>query len=199
MKRNNFTTVTRNTGRLMTATLLCMCLNISAAEIHQNINRIESNSINNVSGVIGINIASGDNNIQTNTRSIAIGKNAQSITKSELSTQPLDINSSSTVSMAAYTLHNAHGIISINQVSGSGNIQVNDMTIALGENTQLISDISLDIRPATTRSPNDADSENNNKIHLDKNSLKGASGTIQVNQIAGNGNIAVNRVSMPIN
>ena len=98
----------------------------------------------------------------------------------------------------ANTLQNSHGLIAINQVSGSNNAQLNDMTLAFGENIKLVSDISLSVRPSGGHNTKDDEGSNNKSFYLDQDSLKGTRGTIQINQIAGNGNIAVNRVSMPI-
>ena len=100
--------------------------------------------------------------------------------------------------MGANTLSNARGLISVNQAAGSGNAQLNDIALAFGDNIQMLSDISLAIRPPAANSLDGTDDINNKSVYLDNNSLKGASGTIQLNQIAGNGNVAVNRVSMPI-
>ncbi|MGO4999298.1 hypothetical protein [Oceanisphaera sp. W20_SRM_FM3] len=198
MHHNNARLVANLSVSYTTAALLFVSLNTAALEPHQDINLIAPNSLNNISGIIGVNTAAGDNNIQANNKSIAIGQNAQASSKSQLSTQTLNNNGIASVRIEANTLQNAHGLIAINQVAGSSNLQLNDLTIALGENTQIISDVSLSVRPATEDSSIDGESKNNKSFYLDKNSLSGATGTIQINQIAGNGNIAVNRVSMPI-
>ena len=179
-----------------TAVLLLMSSNVFAAGLHQDLNRIESNSLNNISGIIGVNTAAGDNNIQANNKSIAIGQHAQAINKSQITTQASNNNGIASVRIEANTLQNANGLIAINQVAGSNNAQLNDLTIAFGENVQLVSDISLNARPTVNVNSTD-DSSDNSSFYLDKDSLKGATGTIQINQIAGNGNIAINRVSMP--
>ena len=187
-----------------TAALLFVSLNAAAAGLPQYFNRIESNSLNNVSGIISVNMAAGDNNIQANNKSIAIGKHAQATTKTELvvhgsnnNSLKGNDNSVADVRIEANTLQNAQGLISINQVSGSNNAQLNDMTLAFGENVQLASNISLSVRPAEGPNFKDNEGSHSKAFYLDKDSLKGAAGTIQINQIAGNGNIAVNRVSMP--
>ena len=198
MNNNNAKSVANLSVSYTTAALLFVSLNTAALEPHHDLNLIAPNSLNNITGIIGVNTAAGDNNIQTNNKSIAIGRNPQAISKSQLSTQALNNNGIASVRIEANTLQNAQGLIGINQVAGSSNVQLNDLTIALGENSQIISDVSLSVRPATEANSVGGENNNNKSFYLDKNSLKGATGTIQINQIAGNGNIAVNRVSMPI-
>lgn len=179
--------------------LLILSGNIMAADINTNINGIESGSLSNVSGVIGVNIAAGDNNAQANIRSITVGKNVQALSRSQIKTFALSDNEAASVSIGANALTNARGLVSINQAAGSGNIQINDIAIALGENIQINSESLLMVRiPKTAAQENNDQQTANKKVSLDSSSLKGASGAIQLNQIAGHGNIAVNRVSMPL-
>ncbi|MBO1519222.1 hypothetical protein [Oceanisphaera pacifica] len=200
MTKDSAIKVTTSAMHYTTATLLFLSFNVAANNLYPNISHVEPNTLNNVTGIVGVNMAAGDSNIQSNTRSIAIGKGAQAISKSTLSTQQLNNNSNASVSLGKNTLHNAHGIIAINQASGSGNTQLNDITIAFGDNAQAISDISLSANSIPNSSQVNQKNNSNGikKVELDKNSLNGATGAIQVNQIAGSGNIAVNRVSMPI-
>lgn len=198
MYRDSVLKVVSVTVNYTAVTLLAASLHVSAADLHQNINRIEPNTLNDVSGFTGINVAAGDNNIQSNSASVTLGKNAQTINQSSMQTSASANTGLATVSMGANTLHNARGLISVNQVAGSGNAQLNEIAVAFGDNIQMLSDISLSVRPSTSSNSSNADDINNNTVYLDKDSLKGAIGTIQISQIAGNSNIAVNRVSMPI-
>lgn len=184
---------------IYTITLLMTSEHILAADINKNINRIEPGSLSNVSGVIGVNIAAGDNNAQANIRSITVGKNVQALSSSQIKTFALSDNDAASVSIEANALTNARGLVSVNQAAGSGNIQINDIAIALGENIQINSESLLMVRiPQAAAQENNDQQTANKKVSLDSSSLKGASGAIQLNQIAGHGNIAVNRVSMPL-
>lgn len=179
--------------------LLMMSENIVAADINKNINRIEPDSLSNISGIIGVNIAAGDNNAQVNIRSITVGKNVQGLSSSQMKTFALSDNDAASVSIEANALTNARGLVSVNQAAGSGNIQINDIAIALGKNIQINSESLLMVHiPQTVEQENNNQQTRNKKVSLDSSSLKGASGAIQLNQIAGHGNIAVNRVSMPL-
>lgn len=198
MDRDSIIKVASVTVNYTVATVLFTSLHVSAAGLPQNVNRIEPNTLNEASGFVGINVAAGDNNIQANNTSIALGENAQTLNRSFMQTSTSADTGSANVSMGANTLNNARGLISVNQVAGSGNAQLNDIALAFGDNIQMLSDISLSIRAPATNNSNSNDDLNNKTVYLDNNSLKGATGTIQLNQIAGNGNIAVNRVSMPI-
>lgn len=184
-----------------TAAALLLCsLSAAAASQHQDVSHIAPGSLNDVSGVIGINMAAGDNNAQANLHSIAIGENAQVAHRNQMTVNASSTDGAASASIEAGTLNNAYGLISVNQAAGSGNIQLNSMAIALGENVQ-ISSVDL----LTVRVANNDGAENTEEglgiknIYLDKNALNGAAGAIQVSQIAGHGNIAVNRVSMPLN
>ena len=125
-----------------TAALLFVSLNVAATGTPQDVSRIGVNSLNNTNGIIGVNMAAGDNNIQANNKSIAIGQHAQAITKADfvvtdLSNQNLTEKNHSiaSVRIEANTLQNSHGLIAINQVSGSNNAQLNDMTLLIFEGT----------------------------------------------------------------
>lgn len=200
MHRDDTTRVAVPVWHCVAALLFFVSLNAPAA-IHQDTSVIKSGSTNNLSGAIGINMAAGDNNIQANTKSIAIGNNAQAITKNKMQTSHQQLQSSTSISSVRIdsdTLNNATGLVSINQASGSGNLQLNDIGIALGENAIVISDALL-MNNSTTLNSGSLDSNlAKNTVHLSKNSMKNASGVIQINQIAGHGNTVMNRVSMPI-
>ncbi|WP_417618200.1 hypothetical protein [Oceanisphaera sp.] len=192
--------VTTITAHYTAATVLLLSLNVMAAAHHQDVSTIAPGTINDVSGVIGINMAAGDNNAQANLRSITIGENAQAAHRSRMTVTASPDDSAASASIAANTLNNARGLISVNQVAGSGNIQLNDIAIALGASTQISSDSLLMVRLPEAGASTDEDKLASNKtVYLDTNSLNGAAGAIQINQIAGHGNIAINRVSMPLN
>lgn len=197
MYRNDTTCISVPAWSCAAALLFFVSLNVTAA-IHHDNSLIESGALNNITGAVGINMAAGDNNIQANVKSIAVGKSAQAITSNQMQTSAYHNQTLSSVSIEANTLHNAKGLISINQVAGSGNVQLNDIAIAFGENATVMSDALLMTSSPINNNPVDEPNLANNKVHLDKNSMSNASGIIQVNQIAGHGNTVMNRVSMPI-
>lgn len=197
MLKDSIKIVATTTVHCATVTLLFASFNIAAQNLHQDISHIAPNSLNNVDGITTINMAAGSNNAQTNIASIAIGKNAKAINKSFIQVRPSSTTGISSATINRNTLHNAQGIIAINQAAGSGNAQLNDIAIAFGNNIEVISDAALMVHlPTDNKAAPEAPF--NNTVYLDKDALKGASGSIQVNQIAGSGNVAVNRVSMPI-
>ncbi|ART80281.1 hypothetical protein [Oceanisphaera avium] len=202
---NNKNTVKAGCHNLLAfavASLALASFTATATNIYSDITKIESNTLNNVTGTISINMAAGDHNIQSNNKSLAMGENALSTLTNSASTANLENTSlisdaAKSVRIEAHTLHNAKGLISINQVAGASNIQINDIGIALGNNAQVISDLSLSTHATYNPEPLSLE-DNKNSIYIDKDSLKGAQGVIQISQIAGNSNIVVNRVSMPI-
>lgn len=200
MHRDDIISITVPVWRYAGALLFFISLNVTAAN-RLDMSIINAGTTNNLSGAISINMAAGDNNIQANTKSIAVGNNAQATVKNKMKNSNQQVSSSTSISsvqIEPHTLHNAKGLVSVNQVAGSGNIQLNDIGIAIGKNAIVISDVLLMNNSTIVSSAASDDDLVSNTVHLSNNSMKNASGVIQINQIAGHGNTVMNRVSMPI-
>ncbi|PSJ42363.1 hypothetical protein C7H85_17280 [Zobellella endophytica] len=158
-------------------------------------------ALSGMRGILGVNMAAGSGNVQANLRAIGVGQAAlaasESLMQSQitLSSHPQALE----VSIEQGALQQATGAISINQASGSGNIGLNIVELAFGAGTSVDSDTLLAVNGAGT-TPTSGQQEGAGSYHtsLHENALNGAQGIIQINQIAGHGNIAVNRVSMPL-
>ena len=117
--------------------------------------RIDGQALTGSRGAIAVNMSAGDLNQQANLRAIAVGANAHAQVdlrqRSENDTYDLPLHASATLGGSA--LSGAGGIASINQASGSGNAQLNAVSLALAEqdireapDKQLSSDIGNVLR-----------------------------------------------------
>lgn len=90
----------------------------------------------------------------------------------------------------------ARGVIAVNQSAGSHNAQSNSVAIAVGPSA-LGSDALLNVqRPgAPTRGAGPA---SRNVAELSGGAFRSASGIVQINQIAGGGNVVHNAVSVRV-
>lgn len=90
----------------------------------------------------------------------------------------------------------ARGVIAVNQSAGSQNAQSNSVAIAVGPSA-LGSDALLNVqRPgATVRA---AGPVSRNVAELSGGAFRSASGIVQINQIAGGGNVVHNAVSLRV-
>ena len=152
----------------------------------------------NVQGRTAINLAAGDQNIQTNTH--VLGDNVSLISLQEnffndLLADDYDAVNYSVIESKAFA--GAQGLIGINQVSGQGNVQANLGTIELATVNGLgLSDSAL-TQVSSSPTPHVAGrATNTTDIALD--SFSEAQGIVQVNQISGDGNTAINRFSLQL-
>jgi len=169
---------------------------ITEVSVH-NTSSIESQTFLNVSGRLGLNQSAGDHNLQTNSHAVG----SYVVIVSDQKNPYLD----STSNEAAYNVttieelafEGAQGLISINQVSGQGNIQANLGAIALQSISGLgIDDSALDnVASPTNVAPLFG---SNNVSRIANDSFLNAQGIIQINQISGDGNSAINQFSLQL-
>lgn len=151
----------------------------------------------NVQGRTAINLAAGDQNVQTNTHvlggNISLMSLQENLFNNVLADEYDAVNNSVIESMA---FAGAQGLIGINQVSGQGNTQANLGTIELATvNGQGLSDHSL---TQVSSSPNPVVGQSTNSTDIALDSFFEAQGIVQVNQISGDGNTAINRFSLQL-
>ncbi|CAM4377271.1 hypothetical protein [Shewanella denitrificans] len=158
-------------------------------------------------GRAAVNQASGDHNIQSNSHVFGQSTSIESIQKNDL--HPLAAFSNAVEFQAMLDddeLHvsfidsqafaNFQGLASINQVSGQNNIQTNLGSIALAS----IAGLGLSDDALTQVSSQSVPSFQTSQYHADiaPDSFLDAQGVMQVNQISGDGNIAVNQFSLQL-
>lgn len=158
------------------------------------------------SGIIGVNIVAGDSNAQLNARALAVsvgqGVNVRaSVNASQYVGFPdSDSRVGSAVSLIeGNSFANASGLISVNHASGSGNAQLNDVSIgfALGGTAVTESELNQTVtgQPAIH-------ADNNLTLHrevsIGEGAFDGSSGLVQINQLAGSGNATHNSFGLSV-
>lgn len=147
-------------------------------------------------GNVAINQAAGDHNLQANGHVIGDTVSLQHHQGTNLVLDPEHNNtSSSRIESQAFT--DFEGLLSINQVSGTGNIQANLGSIALSSSGyHSLSDNALTqvAGSGTPQLPTTQSGQQRSEIALD--SFSGAQGAVQANQISGDQNIAINQFSL---
>lgn len=163
-------------------------------------NRVDlgSQALSNIRGSMGVNMVSGSNNQQGNLAAIAIsGPAVIQFNQKNQSTTNLSGNQS--VAIQGSALSHNQGLVGINQGAGEANQQLNAFALSLDDNSGMgvVTDINLSTSVAKTPSGK-VPTATTTSIYLDDNALTGSKGVIQVNQVTGQGNQAVNMVSLPL-
>lgn len=162
-----------------------------------NRSTVGTKSFSNNSGRIAINQAAGDSNLQTNSHAIA----DQVIILSDQQNPYLKLLDGHTANNLTHieelAFENAQGLVSINQASGQGNIQANLGAIALQSVIGLgLDDSALDNIVSPTALPLERNDTNHAVIAPD--SFENAQGIVQINQVSGDGNSAINQFSLQL-
>ncbi|MDN0081542.1 hypothetical protein QU487_02050 [Crenobacter sp. SG2305] len=194
---------------LPTLALSASCLADDAATI--------INSGQNNSGVVSLNQAAGVGNQQLNLRSLTIGGEGglanteadQSIAlnkKSYATAQAMkDAAHSASINGSAFSGN--RGIIGINQSAGAFNQMSNQASINLDDqkNTSntpnsiyILDNTALTKTSAGGENSKTDNKQSNNNIYIDDTAFKNTSGVVQVNQVAGVMNQAVNAVTVNV-
>lgn len=166
---------------------------------HTNIGQ---HALSGAKGVIGINMAAGDFNLQSNDRVVVSGFNTstsiggeQSIT-GVMATEP-DV---ATARIGGHALADVRGVVSINQASGVANIERNTMIIT----PQQIQpgEAELSAIQAESGAPHGVRSSGSSKtlrsVAIEETAMQGLEGVVQLNQIAGSGNVTANHLIISV-
>ncbi|MCE9927143.1 MULTISPECIES: hypothetical protein [Aeromonas] len=169
------------------------------AQQSQAENRVDlgSQALSNIRGAMGVNMVAGNNNQQGNLAAIALSGPAI-VQFSQQNQSTTNLNGNQSVAILGSALSQSQGLVGINQGAGEANQQLNAFALSLDDSgIGVVTDINLSTSVAKTPSgkvpPNTTTS-----IYLDDNALTGSKGVIQVNQVTGQGNQAVNMVSLPL-
>mgnify|MGYP001027001003 CR=1 FL=1 len=162
-----------------------------------NSTTVGTKSFSNNSGRIAINQAAGGSNHQTNSHAIGDRVVILSDQKNPYLSLAEPSNGQNLSYIEALAFENAQGLISVNQVSGQGNIQANLGAIALQSVIGLgLDDSALDNIASPTVLP--LDHKDSNLSVIAPNSFENAQGIVQINQISGDGNSAINQFSLQL-
>lgn len=154
-------------------------------------------------GRASINQAAGDFNIQSNSHAIGYTASIQTINYSHLSQSALPPETNkqrmAVIDSQAFALF--QGLASINQVSGEQNMQANIGSIAMDSTLETIMGHGLDDEALTQVSSQLAPSSyqlSHYQAEIAPDSFLDAQGVMQVNQISGDNNIAINQFSLQL-
>ncbi|MGE1173171.1 adhesin [Pseudomonas sp. BW7P1] len=151
-------------------------------------------------GNFNVNQAAGDQQQQTNVKSIAIGTSASATTSihQKLDT-PADrsINASSTIGGNAFS--NGNGALGVNQGSGANNQMANAMRISISAAPQSMDDSALSQQNVALLPNSGATgTPGSRQVTTSDQAFTGSRGVIQVNQSAGVGNRMANTLSIRV-
>lgn len=197
----------RSIPRIVLISLVAMVgytQSVAAAEPFGTLNdaAISNSALSHVNGIVGVNQAAGDFNLQANSRAIAISETGQATADIE-QLSSLAGGSAADVSSTTITdkaFQNAAGLLSINQASGSGNLESNSIVISTniqqGElSDDLLSQASLDVSVSSDKDERSS-SDTLRSVSVDETAFRGVRGVLQLNQVAGMQNVTRNRVFM---
>lgn len=156
-------------------------------------------------GIIGVNIVAGDSNAQLNARALAVSiGQGLSATAQIKASQHVGLPGGGLYSAVSLiegnAFSNASGLISINHASGSGNAQLNDVAIgfALGGVAVSESELSLTVTgQSASQHTSDSDGQHR-QVSIGEGAFNGTSGLVQINQLAGSGNITSNSFGLSV-
>jgi hypothetical protein len=167
---------------------------------------LDGQALRGAQGSVAINLAAGDLNTQANLRTLASGPDAQTQIgvsqrlRGNLSDAPLEAEAA----IAGHALAGAHGLVSINQASGSANTQLNAVAAALarqgiretadGSLSAAVS-ASAEVQPEAGAGVPD---EGARSVSVAAGAMQGFRGVLQLNQTAGSGNATGTILSLSV-
>jgi hypothetical protein len=172
---------------------------------------IGGNAGRNLSGRGAINEAAGQGNTQANVAALALTQGGQAPIDLQVhqhpQSPPAGVRRDASVRIEAFALSNTRGLLSVNQVAGSGNAQLNlfalgntDIAIAApglaGLDDAALAAVAADPNPNPTVGA-DASPRLRQAVIAD-DALRGSQGVVQVNQTAGVGNFSTNAIVLQL-
>ncbi len=180
--------------------LLLVATMSSAKEVRSDSTRLVGRALGDASGIIGVNMAAGTNNVQANMHTLVIGDNQgpPSVTnvKQRAAGGSPENGSRSLDLIGGAALGGASGLIGINQTAGSHNSQANLTTIGIGAGEA----VSLsDLAGAHGRPARQGTATAGSRIDvIQGQTLANSSGLVQISQSAGSGNSIRNSIGISL-
>ena len=164
---------------------------------------IDGNTGSDAQGVLGVNMAAGDSNLQSNATSMSIsGANgrasAQSNVVQAIAAGSFTVPDVAVAKIDGNAFSNAAGAMGINQAAGAVNAQANSVAIALGVGAEVTADAELaqsvsDVAPGSV-----AANGQQRETTVADTAFRGARGIVQVNQSAGVANATGNSFALRV-
>lgn len=167
---------------------------------------IGANALEATQGRTAVNLAAGRGNLQANAMSLAIGEQVQAVAQARQEiegTPALSAARDASSRIEAGAFRQAQGAISVNVVSGEFNRQANLISLsvsnpqssALGTAAVAASDdVLLETRAGTGPGEPATIRAGQRSAHIESGAFAGASGIVQINQVAGVQNTVSNLV-----
>lgn len=144
----------------------------------------------NARGVVAVNQAAGDSNLQAN--AAALGGQSANVSISQRLQVPGVDKLKAAARIGASAFSNVRGALSVNQASGIANAQSNSVSIATGINGE-VGDAALSATLPDAAGPVRSGQAGGTRIvEVDSTAFRNASGIVQLNQTAGTGNSSSN-------
>lgn len=173
-----------------------------------NHTRLDGRALSNADGAVTVNMAAGDLNLQGNLMGIASGDNAQV----QVDARQLQSNNrvrangalDASASIGGQALSGARGVAMINQASGIGNATLNIVTATLAQQgIRETNDEALAASGALASAGGQGTaarggSAGTRSVAVEDTALQGFDGVLQLNQIAGSGNITANQLGISV-
>ncbi|WNH52913.1 hypothetical protein [Stenotrophomonas oahuensis] len=172
-----------------------------------NHTRLDGSALRNADGAITVNMVAGDLNQQANLLGMASGETAttsinvrQRQSGNRINSGPLDASAS----IGGQALNGATGVAMINQASGISNATVNVVTSTLAQQGIRESDDEALAASGALASAGGQDLANSRKaagtrsVAVEDTALRGFDGVLQLNQIAGSGNVTANQLGISV-
>ena len=168
--------------------------------------RLDGYVLQGADGSVAVNLAAGDLNSQANLRAFAAGPDAQAWidTRQRTLGNQADAPLEAQATIAGDVLAGAHGLVSINQASGTANTQLNAVAAALA--TQGIRETtdgslsaavsaSAEVQPVAGSG---APGAGTRSVAVAAGAMQDFRGVLQLNQTAGAGNATANILTLSV-
>lgn len=186
---------------LVVAMSVALPLSVAAQGSAQTI--IDGNAGSDAQGVLGVNMAAGDSNLQSNATSISIsGANgrasAQSNVVQAIAAGSFTVPDVARAKIDGNAFSNAAGAMGINQAAGAVNAQANSVAIAVGVNAKVTADAELAQSVSGVAPESVAANGQQRETTVADTAFRGARGIVQVNQSAGVANATGNSFALRV-
>lgn len=165
---------------------------------------IGEQALSNVRGVIGLNMAAGDNNAQFNGTAISLGGTdgrgvaGVTIKQALRLDKPASAYLGGNASIGGSAFAHSSGAISVNQASGAANAQANAIAISIGAKAVSDSTLAQTVTLPKQAAGGATGAQAPRQTVVGSGAFNGAKGIVQLNQSAGVGNTTANGFSLNI-
>ncbi len=173
-----------------------------------NHSRIDGRALSGADGAMTVNMAAGDLNLQANLLGIANGDNAhiniEARQRHAGNRVRADGALDASASIGGQAFNGARGVAMINQASGTGNATLNVVTATLAQqgiretNDEALAASGALASAGGQGTANSGRSAGTRSVAVEDTALEGFDGVLQLNQIAGTGNVTANQLGISV-